>query len=396
MRGATDIRLNVTMDSTQARAESERLHKELARRYRIPDSKDVLHLTWDRATGMPVNPMNPNLPYEEARHSGIWWANQRGVRGLGNQEYRHQFFTEREARYMGLQFARAANKEFKVGAQGIATTLGAYLLNEIGSTHYARAIKLGQNNRELKRNEATFSGGMSGAGIGAGLIGSVLALAGLAGAPLTFGTSLALTAAGAGIAGVGGAAFARSRAKAGERNEDLSNQNQFYTQEVSYREGRRLQFSDMALQRQMEMMPSRVGKLQLIGAQLEQITNGAGKMSIRNLEGLRDAMLNGGEWGGRKFNKGDLETTEGQQVLAFLQTQYGRRESLLSQRQQLQFTPFARPQESITDDYSRRGLFVGAQVNVPDTNRIITADMRRLIKLLDETRKNTADNSGVW
>ena len=72
MQGATDVRLNVTMDSTQARAESERLHRELARRYRVPDEKDSLRKAWDRATGMPVNPLNPNLPYEEARHSGIW------------------------------------------------------------------------------------------------------------------------------------------------------------------------------------------------------------------------------------------------------------------------------------------------------------------------------------
>lgn len=388
MRGATDIRLNVTMDSTQARAESERLHKELARRYRIPDSNDILRRAWDRATGMPANPMNPNLPYEEARHSGIWWANQRGIRGLGNQEYRHQFFTEREARYMGLQFARGAHKELVATAKNFGSTIATYLLTTGVSTYSNYVSRVGENNRTAK-NVGTFASGI-GTGVIAGVGGGATVGAAFGGVGAVPGAVVG------GIIGLLGGIASGINSLIDDRNEDDTHRQQFRMQDVSMREGRRLSFSDMALQRQMEMMPSRVGKLQLIGAQLEQLTNGAGKMSIRNLEGLRDAMLEGGTWGGRQFKKGDLNTTEGQQVLAFLQTQYGRRESLLAQRQQLQFTPFARPQESITDDYSRRGFFVGAQVDIQDTNRVIIADMKRIIKLLDETRKNTADNSGVW
>lgn len=388
MQGATDIRLNVTMDSTQARAESERLHKELSRRYRAPDEKDALRRSWDKITGMPVNPMNPDLPYEEARHSGIWWANQRGIRGLGNQEYRHQFFTEREAKYMGLQFAKGARKELVSAGKSLGITLLGVLASEGISTATNYYTRVGKNNR------TTQVAGSYAGGIATGALTGAMAGAALGSVVPAIGNVVGAVG-GAVIGGIGGA-FNGVNAQISNRNEDDTYRQQFYTQDVSMREGRRLSFSDMALQRQMEMMPSRVGKLQLIGAQLEQLTNGAGKMSIKNLEGLRDAMLNGGTWGGRRFEKGDLNTTEGQQVLSFLQTQYGRRESLLAQRQQLQFTPFARPQESITDDYARRGFFVGAQVDVQDTNRVIIADMKRIIKLLDETRRNTADNSGTW
>ena len=63
----------------------------------------------------------------------------------------------------------------------------------------------------------------------------------------------------------------------------------------------------------------------------------------------------------------------------------------------LRMSPFATPKEAITDDYSRRGLFVGAQVNAQDLNRTIISDLKRIIKLLDETRKNTAEvRGGTW
>ena len=394
MQGATDIRLSVTMDASQARAEAERLHRELERRYRAPSSADALKNAWDNSTGMPRNEFNPDLPYEHTRHSGIWWANQRGIRGLGNQEYRHQFFTEREAKYMGMQFAKQANKEFISGAKGFALAIGAYALNTGINSYYGWQQVPGLNNRQSRLNEATVKGGMSGWGVGTGAAAGLIGLAALIGAPFSGGTSLALLGAAGAIGGGIGAWGGRDSQQIADRNSDVTYRNQFWTQKNTMFHSRRFQQSDAALQRQMQMMPSRVGKLQLIENQLEQITNGKGFASIKNLEGMRDAMLNGTKWGNRQFNKGDLDTMEGQRILSLLQEQYGRREGLLAQQQQIKFTPFATPQDAITDSYSQRGLFVGAQVDVQDVNRVIVSDLKRIIKLLDETRKNTADFSG--
>ena len=391
MKGATDVQLRVTMDSSQARAEVQNLHREMQRRWRKPTADDAWRLMWDRASGMPANPMNPALPYEQARHSGIWWANQAGIRGLGSQQYRHQFFTEREARYMGMQFAKAARKELVAGAKSFAVSMGLVGLDNLMMSHFAWANMPGENNRRVRRDEATWSaaktGAMEGIGISAPLAVSMAAK--------TKGASLLAVPLAAGAGAVMNAWGASDRAKAGERNQDISWRREQETQDNMRMWNRRLAMSEMALNRQMELMPSRDARLDAVRKQMRQIDSGEGSFSIKNLQGLYNAMLEGGTWKGKKYNAGDLESQKGQWVTAMLARQKDRMNALMLQQYQLSMRPYATPKEAITDSYSRRWLYVGAQVDTISFNRSVLDSMKRIVAALEAMRKGSGENTRV-
>ena len=378
MIGETEMRLRVTMDSSQARGEAERLHRELTRRYRPPTPADALRRAWDRQTGMPVNPMNPDLPYEPVRHSGIWWANQKGIKGLGGEQYRHQFFTEREARYMGLQFAKAANKELTQSAKHFGYSLASVLLASGVSTYTNYLSMPGRNNRT---NEVvgSYASGIGGGALAGGLTGFMV------GGPWGAGI-------GAVIGGIGGS-FQGVNTQIGHRNQDIAEDQRFYMEQMMRRRSHSFGMSDWALQAQMGMMPSRSGKLELLAKQLNDIQNGRGSETISKIERERSVMMRGGEYNGQHYEKGDWLTTEdGQRQQAILNALYARRESLNLQYMQTKYSmPHARPMDAITDEYSRRGLSVGGQVNVQQTNSVIVDKMRVIIGLLESVRKNTTN-----
>ena len=394
MKGATDVQLRVTMDASQARAEAARLSREMNRRFRKPTAADAASVSWERAHGVPVNPMNPDLPYEQVRHSGIWWANQRGIKGLGSEQYRHQFFNEREARYMGLQFAKAAKKELVQGAKQFAVSMGLFALDQGMSAYFAWAQEPGKNNRGARRFESTYQGARSGAMTGAGILGTLAMFTpwGLKAKLLTTGLGL--------LAGGGmGAASSYSQARASEHKEDVD----WRLADKQQRDMRRWNFqlakSDMAYQRQMDMMPSRKARLAKVRRQIAQVRTGDGKkgsLSLLSLEGQYNAMVEGKVYNGRKYEKGDLETTHGKYVQAMLQRQRDRLDALHLQEEQLKMTPYAKPQEAITDSYSRRGLYVGAQVDTISFNREIINNMKKIGEVLEKLRTSTGESSSMF
>lgn len=386
MIGATDVQLRVTMDASQARAEAARLHSEMNRRFRAATPDDASRVAWERSVGMPVNPVNPNLPYEQVRHSGIWWANQRGIKGLAGEQYRHQFFNEREAKYMGLQFAKAARKELISGAKQFAVTMGLYALDQGMSAYYAWAKVPGQNNREVTRQESTYGGIRSGAMTGGSLLGTVAMFT-----PWGLKAKLAMWGLGALTGGAIGGVSGNMQARAQERNEDEIAKLADKEQRDMRRWNRRLASSDMAFRRQMELTPDRKGRLAKLEEQIDQIRKGKGEMSILNLEGVYNAMREGKKFRGYQYEKGALETTEGKYVTALLARQRDRYDALVMERNQLQMTPYATPREAGTDSYSRRGLFVGAQIDTLAFNREIITNMKKIVECLEKMRESTPE-----
>lgn len=386
MIGATDVQLRVTMDASQARAEAARLNSEMNRRFRAATPDDASRVAWERSVGMPVNPVNPNLPYEQVRHSGIWWANQRGIKGLAGEQYRHQFFNEREAKYMGLQFAKAARKELIAGAKQFAVTMGLYALDQGMSAYYAWAKVPGQNNREVTRQESTYGGIRSGAMTGGSMLGTLAMFT-----PWGLKAKLAMTALGALTGGAIGGVSGNMQARAQERNEDEIAKLADKEQRDMRRWSSRLSSSDMAFRRQMELTPDRKGRLAKLEEQINQIRQGKGEMSILNLEGVYNAMREGKKFRGYQYEKGALETTEGKYVTALLARQRDRFDALVMERNQLQMTTYATPREAVTDSYSRRGLFVGAQIDTLSFNREIITNMKKIVECLEKMRENTPE-----
>lgn len=375
------------MDASQARAEAISLHREMNRRFRAPTAEDARRVAYERSIGLPVNPVNPNLPYEPMRHSGIWWANQRGIKGLGGPQYRHQFFNEREAKYMGLQFAKAARKELVAGAKQFAVSMGLYALDQGMSTYFAWAKMPGENNRMVNRGESIYGGVRSGAMTGGSMLGTLAMFT-----PWGLKAKLAMTAIGALTGGAIGGVSGNMQASVSERNEDKMAEISDRQQRTMRRWNRQLMESDMAFRRQMEMSPDRNLKLKRLKAQINQVRAGSGSMSVMSLEGQYNAMLEGKTWKGRKYEKGDLNTTEGQYVIAMLSRQRDRLDALRMEEKQLQMTPYATPRETVADSFSRRGMYVGAQVDTFSFNREIINHMKQIVSVLEKMRAQSPEN----
>lgn len=391
MKGATDVQLRITMDASQARAEAISLQREMNRRFRAPTAEDARRVAYERSIGLPVNPVNPNLPYEPMRHSGIWWANQRGIKGLGSEQYRHQFFNEREAKYMGLQFAKAAKKELIQGAKGFASAMGMYALDQGMATYFAWAKVPGENNRQVNRNEATYGGVRSGAMTGGSMLGTLAMFT-----PWGLKAKLAMAGIGALTGGAIGGVSGNMQARANERNEDRVAKLADKEQRDMRRYNWRLMQSDMALRRQMELMPSRRQQISALKHQINRIRVGEGSLSIKSLEGQYNAMVEGGVWNGRRYKKGDLNTTHGKYVQTMLSRQRDRLDTYRAQLMQVEMTPYAKPQDAITDSYSRRGLYVGAQVDTISFNREIINNMKKIVDALEKIHAKTGENTRMF
>ena len=104
-------------------------------------------------------------------------------------------------------------------------------------------------------------------------------------------------------------------------------------------------------------------------------------------------MRKGTVFRGRKYEQGDLETTEGKNVTTMLARQRDRLDALKIQEKQLEMTPYARPQEAITDSYARRGFYVGAQVDTLSFNREIVNNMKKIVECLEKMR---TDSPETW
>lgn len=379
-----DVKLRVTMDASQARREAKTLHAEMQRRWKpVADFNEA----WRNGTisdiqkdmfrrGLLQGP-SPLAPM----HSGIWWAKQKGIKGLGQPQYAHQFFSERDAKYMGLQFAKTASQEFKASAKQIGIAAVGFIASQgisAATNYYSHPM---ENNRRLQvagsYGSGILGGALAGAGTGA-MLGSVVP---------GLGTGAGAIA-GLIVGGLGGA-LSGFNTQIGHRNEDELWAKQFAMNKTMMRWQRNIRYSDMALQKQMELSPSRGGKRRLLASQINQISSGSGQLSIKNLEGLLKAMNTGGTWKGRKYEKGDMNTAKGLEAQQMLQSQYSRREQLRSQKKMLDFTPHATPGEPIVDAHARRGLFVGGQVDNISTNREIISIMKKIYESLKDDRRRT-------
>lgn len=388
MRGETDIRLNVKMDVSQARAEAVRLQREVASRFRTPTESDARTVAADKKAATAEfpfrpNPYNPDLAYSPTKHTGIWWARQKGIRGLGNPEYRHQFFTKREAEYMGKQFAKAARndliaagKNFGIAAVGFIAGEGTRLLVNYLSVP-------GRNNRKAEVVGSYTSGILTGAAGGAmagATVGSVVPVV---------GTGVGAIA--GGLIGALGGVVGGVNTQIGHRNEDEIVKMNDRLSRLARQHQRTYARSDMALGEQLNLMPSRSGKMALIARQIQSIQSGKGDETIDKLRAEEEAMMHGTEYNGVKYRLGDINTMRGQYVTSTLRMLEARRETLSAQYEQLKYTkPHAKPIDAVTDDYSRRGLYAGGQVSVQDVNTIIVDKMKTIIGLLESIRKGSS------
>ena len=326
------------------------------------------------------------------KHSGIWWARQKGIKGLGNPEYRHQFFTRREAEYMGKQFAKAAKKDLIAAGKNFGIAAVGFIAGE-GTRFMVNYLSIpGQNNRDIQVKGAYTSGILTGAAGGM--------MAGAAGGAMMGGSvgphGAAIGAIVGGVLGVLKGIMGGMETQIGFRNEDIINENNKKMAMYMRHHQRSYSMSDMALQNQMNLMPSRSGKLSLIKRQLDSIQNGPGDETIQKLEMEENAMLHGLQYNGHQYKKGDISTERGKYVQNLLQQLYSRREALNTEYMQISMSkPHAKPIDAVTDDYSRRGLYAGGQVSVQDVNTIIVDKMKTIIGLLEGIRKNSSTDMNI-
>jgi hypothetical protein len=118
----------------------------------------------------------------------------------------------------------------------------------------------------------------------------------------------------------------------------------------------------------MSRQGGRTGKISVLQDKLAQIRSGGGDWSIKNIVARLANM-----------SQADKEGYDGQKWQRRLEQQQAKADDLALRIEQIKATPRYNPLEAGfgADEYARKGLYVGAQINVQDVNREILAELKR-------------------
>lgn len=240
---------------------------------------------------------------------------------------------------------------------------------DVGHRYYdmsAEEVKLG-------KYSGAESGGMKGGTIG-GLVGAVVGGAiGLIGGP-------AGAAAGAKIGGsVGGGIGTVSGAFkgwfSGGEEAIIKQRARWNAQNIERNQARQERLfriaenaSNWGLEEMMSRQGGRMGRISLLKERRDQIMSGGGDWSIKNINARLNAM-----------EQADREGYEGQKWQRRLEHQQAKADDLALRIEQMKMTTRYNPLEAGfgADEYARKGLYVGAQIDVQDVNREILAELKR-------------------
>lgn len=251
---------------------------------------------------------------------------------------------------------------------------------EIGSKHFDMSKEELRNARWRGAYEGQSSGSMTGAGIGATIGGLLGALGGPAG-----------IAVGAAIGGGVGSLTGRIAGGlwGGKREEEiarLSQRARWSSQNIDRNTSRQERYfriaenaSNWGLEEMMSRQGGRTGRISVLQDRLAQVRSGGGDWSIKNIVARLANM-----------SQAEKEGYEGQKWQRRLEQQQSKADDLALRIEKLKMTPRYNPLEAGfgADEYARKGLYVGAQIDVQDVNREILAELKRQTELYRKFAEN--------
>lgn len=245
------------------------------------------------------------------------------------------------------EFGRAAGD---VAGRMIGKAVAGFVAHQLASTVFAAMKTPGGDNRNVNMAEAAVGGAMQYGTMGAMLGGPVgAAVGGLAGA----------------IAGLAQEAIRQKKAVEA-RDLEIDNANYARARDTPIRA------SDQAFSQSLEMAGGWRQRVAMLRARRDEIANGDGKWSVRSLE--------------KELKGVDPESAVSQRLMASLETQKNRVAALDAQLVQegLPWQPGRLDAGSVTDSWAKRGIGIGASVDVSQVNDRIMSEVQDCRRLLEK------------
>ena len=246
-----------------------------------------------------------------------------------------------------------------VAGKAIGKAVAGFLAHEVSSTVFNGLKTPGGDNRQVNQAEAGVGGALK-----YGTMGAMI------GGPL-----------GAIIGGVGGAFMGvyqeRQRQTKAVEARDNEMRNNLYRRTVDTAMGA----SDSAFEQALDLAGGSRQRQEMIRARRDEIESGNGSWSIKNLE---------------KALKGlDPESDKGRRIAANIEMQRGRVAALDQQLLQegLAAAPGRLDPGSVADSWAKRGVQVGAQVDVAQVNEKIMGEVQSCRALLEKIANMTNDGA---
>lgn len=246
-------------------------------------------------------------------------------------------------------------KAGELAGKAIGKAVAGFIAHEVSATIFNGLKTTGGDNRTVNQAEAGVGGALKW-----GTMGAML------GGPL-----------GAAIGGVGGAVMGvyqeRQRQQKAVEARDNEMRNSLYRRTVDTAMGA----SDSAFGRSLEHAGGWRQRQEMIRARRDEIENGSGSWSIKNLE--------------KAMKNLDPESDKGRRVAANIEMQRGRVAALDQQLldEGLAVAPGRLEAGNVTDSLAKRGIQVGAQVDVAQVNEKIMGEVQSCRALLEKIANMT-------
>ena len=237
-----------------------------------------------------------------------------------------------------------------VAGRAIGKAVAGFMAHEVAGTIFTALKTTGGDNRNVNQAEAGVGGALR-----YGTMGAML------GGPL-----------GAIIGGIGGAIMGVFQEQQRQRKVREARDNELELQERDMVRGVTGSASDSAFTRSLELAGGWRQRREMIRARRNEIEHGEGGRSIDTLKkNIKDA---------------DPESDYGKELAQVLQMQMGRWASLARQEidEGLAVAPGRLDAGSAADSWAKRGVFVGAQVDVAQVNEKIMGEVQSCRVLLEK------------
>lgn len=242
-----------------------------------------------------------------------------------------------------------------VAGKAIGKAVAGFLAHEVATTIFTGLKTPGGDNRTVNQAEAGVGGALKWGTMGAMLGGPI----------------------GAAIGGVGGAVMGvyqeRQRQTKAVEARDNEMRNSLYRRTVDTA----MSASDSAFGRSLEHAGGWRQRQEMIRARRDEIENGSGSFSIKNLE--------------KALKNLDPESDKGKRVAANIEMQRSRVAELDQQLldEGLAVAPSRLDPGSVADSWAKRGVQIGAQVDVAQVNERIMGEVQSCRALLEKIANMT-------
>ena len=241
-------------------------------------------------------------------------------------------------------------KAGEVAGKAIGKAVAGFMAHEVATTIFASMKTVGGDNRGVNQAEAGVGGALK-----YGTMGMMLA------GPL-----------GAAIGGIGGAIMGVFQEQQRQQKVREARDNEIRNQDYRRNVNNVMGAADSAFGKSLDMAGGWRQRQEMIRARRNEIENGEGSWSVKNLKKILDGL--------------DPESDQAKNVAANLQTQKERVASLDRQLldEGLAVAPSRLDGGSVADSWAKRGVQVGAQVDVAQVNEKIMGEVQSCRALLEK------------